>query len=355
MTGGPFRPGGARQAHSRTASRCLYRPLTVASGTSAVPRASAAITPPMPAAPDLAGAIAAWRSHLSGERRMAANTLEAYGRDVGQFLAFLTGHQGKVPDLALMSALRTADLRAFLASRRNDGVGARTLARGLAGIRSLIRFLEREAGANGAAVRALRTPRQPKTLPKPVPAAIAVRLTDPAAQMSATPWIAARDAAVFALLYGCGLRISEALGLRRGEAPIRGIDALRITGKGGKTRIVPVLPAVGGAIETYLRLCPYAGGPDTPLFVGAKGGPLNPRLVQKAMEKLRGVLGLPETATPHALRHSFATHLLSASSDLRTVQELLGHASLSTTQIYTAVDTDRLLDAYDRAHPRAGG
>ena len=167
------------------------------------------------------------------------------------------------------------------------------------------------------------------------------------------PWIAARNTAIFALLYGCGLRISEALGLRRSEAPRNADDALRVTGKGGKQRIVPVLPAVAAAIANYLRLCPYSPGPDGPLFLGARGDRLNPRMVQRAMEKLRSALGLPATATPHALRHSFATHLLANGGDLRAIQELLGHASLSTTQIYTEVDTDRLMAAFTAAHPRA--
>ncbi|MGD9740165.1 MAG: tyrosine recombinase XerC [Bauldia sp.] len=305
------------------------------------------------AAPDLRGAIDAWRRHLGAERRLAAKTLEAYDRDVAQFTRFLTNHLGGPPAIADIGALRTADLRAFLAARRADGAGARTLARGLAGIRSLMRFLEREAGINGAAFRALRTPRQPKTLPKPLAVDDARRLGTAEEQFDDTPWITARNAAVFALLYGSGLRISEALGIRRAEAPVGRIETLRVVGKGGKARIVPVLPVVARAIEDYLRLCPFAPGPDGPLFVGAKGGPLSPRIVQRAMERARGALGLPATATPHALRHSFATHLLSASGDLRTVQELLGHASLATTQIYTAIDGEGLLKAYDRAHPRA--
>lgn len=307
----------------------------------------------VPAAPDLLRAIARWRDHIGGERRLAAKTLEAYDRDVMQFCRFVTMHIGAPPGVQDIGALRTADLRSFLAARREDGAGARTLARGLAGIRSLMRFLEREEGINGAAFRALRTPRQPKTLPKPITPDLALRVTTAAEQPATTPWIAARDAAVLALLYGSGLRISEALGISRGEAPMRGVRSLRVRGKGGKVRLVPVLPAVSRGIEAYLKLCPYRVGPDGPLFVGARGGPLSPRIIQKAMETLRSALGLPDTATPHALRHSFATHLLSASGDLRTVQELLGHASLSTTQVYTAVDAAGLIAAYDRAHPRA--
>jgi integrase/recombinase XerC len=199
----------------------------------------------------------------------------------------------------------------------------------------------------------VRTPKAPKTLPHPLPASAALRLADAGESLAEEPWVAARDAAVFALLYGCGLRISEALGLARRDAPSEATRALRVTGKGGKTRIVPVLPAVARGIEDYLRLCPYQLAPEEALFRGVKGGPLSPRIVQLALERLRGAMGLPDDATPHALRHSFATHLLGAGGDLRTIQELLGHASLSTTQIYTQVDAARLLDVWSRTHPRA--
>jgi integrase/recombinase XerC len=304
-------------------------------------------------APDVANAIARWQRHLAGERRLSAKTLEAYARDVAQFTAFLTAHLAGPPKLADLAALTTADIRAFMAARRNDGAGSRTLARGIAGIRSLVRFLEKDGEMNGAPFRAIRPPRQKRTLPKPLAAPAARKLIAAENGLDQEPWVAARNAAVLALLYGSGLRISEALGLRRGEAP-EGNDAiLRVRGKGGKERFVPVLPVVAQAIADYMRLCPYRPGPDAPLFLGTRGGPLNPRLVQRAMEKLRSALGLPDTATPHALRHSFATHLLANGGDLRTIQELLGHASLSTTQIYTGVDTDRLLAVYRKAHPRA--
>ena len=262
-------------------------------------------------------------------------------------------HFGEPPRLAHLKDLRTADLRAFMAERRNEGAGSRTLARGLAGIRSLIGFLEKDGDANGAAVRAIRSPRLARTLPRPIPPRQARQVTEAENALDDEPWIAARNTAVLVLLYGAGLRISEALSLTRGEAPRGPNDALRVTGKGGKQRIVPVLPAVAAAIAAYLKLCPYSPGPGGPLFLGARGERLSPRMVQRAMEKLRGALGLPPTATPHALRHSFATHLLSAGGDLRTIQELLGHASLSTTQVYTEVDTERLIAAYERAHPRA--
>lgn len=304
------------------------------------------------AALDLAAAVERWRTHLKSERRLAAKSLEAYDRDVRQYLTFLTSHLGGPPAIADISRLRVADLRGFMAARRNEGAGARTLARGLAGIRSLLRFLEREGLVNGAAARAIRAPKQPKSLPKPLEVGAALRVTDADEGLDEEPWIAARNAAVLGLLYGCGLRISEALGLTRHAWATSGAT-LRVTGKGSKTRVVPVLPAVRSGVDDYLRLCPYRGEGGTALFVGAKGGPLNPRLVQKAMERLRSAFGLPDTATPHALRHSFATHLLAGGGDLRSIQELLGHSSLSTTQIYTEVDKQRLLAVYDRAHPRA--
>ncbi len=305
------------------------------------------------ATPGLAKAVERWRRHLASERRLADKTVEAYSRDVDQFLRFLTGHLGNPPTLADMGALATTDIRAFMAQRRNDGAGSRTLARGIAGIRSLISFLERDGHANGAALRAIRPPRAKRTLPKPLTAQAALETIAVENALDEEPWIAARNAAILALLYGSGLRISEALAIKRGEAPRGANDALRVRGKGNKERIVPVLPAVAAAIALYLGQCPYNPGHDGPLFVGARGGPLNPRIVQRAMEKLRGALGLPPTATPHALRHSFATHLLANGGDLRAIQELLGHASLSTTQIYTGVDTERLMAAYEKAHPRA--
>ncbi len=305
------------------------------------------------ATPGLARAVEHWRRHLSSERRLSPNTVEAYSRDAEQFLRFLTGHLGNPPTLADMNNLATTDIRAFMAQRRNDGAGSRTLARGIAGIRSLIGFLEKDGHANGAAIRAIRPPRQTRTLPKPLPKAAARDVIAVENALDDEPWIAARNAAILALLYGSGLRISEALAIKRSEAPRGPNDALRVRGKGNKERIVPVLPVVVAAITSYLGQCPYAPGHGGPLFVGARGGPLNPRIVQRAMEKLRGALGLASTATPHALRHSFATHLLANGGDLRAIQELLGHASLSTTQMYTAVDTERLMDVYEKAHPRA--
>lgn len=302
---------------------------------------------------DLQKARQDWLEALQGERRLSPRTVEAYDRDTRQFFQFLTGHCGGPPGLAEIADLKSADLRAFLAARRNQGAGARTLGRGLAGVRSLLRFLERRGLANAAGAAALRAPKQPKSLPKPLTAADARRVVSAQEQLAEEPWIAARNAAVLTLLYGCGLRISEALGLSGGD--LAGTDAtvLRITGKGGKTRLVPVLPVALQAVLEYRRLCPWHLGADDPLFRGARGGPLNPAIIQREMARLRSALNLPDTATPHALRHSFATHLLGRGGDLRAIQELLGHASLSTTQIYTAVDTARLLNIYDKAHPRA--
>jgi integrase/recombinase XerC len=218
-------------------------------------------------------------------------------------------------------------------------------------VRSLLRFLERRGLANAAGAAALRAPRQPKSLPKPLTSSDARRVVSISEQLAEEPWIAARNAAVLTLLYGSGLRISEALAIKAGDLP--GAGVLRVTGKGGKTRLTPVLPLAQQAVAEYRRLCPYHLDPDGPLFRGARGGPLNPAIVQREMKKMRSALNLPDTATPHALRHSFATHLLGRGGDLRTIQELLGHASLSTTQVYTGVDTARLLEIYDAAHPRA--
>jgi integrase/recombinase XerC len=307
------------------------------------------------AAPSVAAEVVRWLAHLSDERRMSPRTLEAYQRDVQQFLGFLAEHRGGAPSLSELAKLTPADVRAFMAARRADGIGGRSLMRMLAGVRSLARFLERQGKGKVAALTAVRAPKVPRSLPKPLAIADAKRMTDVdlRAGEEREPWVLARDAAVLALLYGSGLRISEALSLKRGDAPSSAqVSTLTITGKGLKQRMVPVLPVVGSLIADYLALCPYELPGDGPLFVGSKGGPLSPRIIQLAMARLRGALGLPETATPHALRHSFATHLLARGGDLRAIQELLGHASLSTTQIYTAVDSERLLEAYRNAHPR---
>ncbi|OCW59027.1 tyrosine recombinase XerC [Hoeflea olei] len=304
------------------------------------------------AAPDVLAEQQRWLARLTEERRLSPLTAAAYERDLRQFLGFLTRHLGGPPKIADLADLKPLDLRAFLADRRREGAGARTLGRGLAGIRSFLRHLERKGLANAAGAAATRAPRQPKSLPKPLSARDAMRVVDADLQLADEPWIAARNAAVLTLLYGCGLRISEALGLCTADLPRDG-ETLRITGKGNKTRIVPLLPVARAAIAHYLELCPFVPAPHEPMFRGARGGVLQPAIVQKEMRRLRGALDLPDTATPHALRHSFATHLLAGGGDLRTIQELLGHASLSTTQVYTGVDSKRLIDIYDRAHPRA--
>ncbi|MFL5259723.1 MAG: tyrosine recombinase XerC [Hyphomicrobiales bacterium] len=289
--------------------------------------------------------------HLRAERRVRPKTLEAYERDVRQFLEFLNGHLGEAPTLDALASLEPADFRAFLANRRNDGAGSRTLARQLSALRSLYRFFERRAILSNPALSALRTPKIAHSVPKPLTSSAACEVVkaDALAYAETPAWVVARDAAALTLLYGCGLRISEALALTPSEARR---DPLVITGKGGKTRIVPVLPAASAAVERYIELCPMPLPPDKPLFRGIRGGPLNARNVQLLLERMRGALDLPETATPHALRHSFATHLLAGGADLRTIQELLGHASLSTTQVYTEVNTAHLLEQYRKAHPR---
>jgi integrase/recombinase XerC len=301
----------------------------------------------------VAAEIEAWLQHLGAERRMSPKTLEAYQRDVLQFLAFLAEHLGGAPSLKELAALSPADVRAFLASRRTKNIGSRSLMRSLAGLRAFARYLEKNGKGKVGALAAVHAPKVGKTLPRPLAADAAKSMADPdsAAGDDREPWIHARDAAVLGLLYGCGLRISEALGLER--ADFGGRDALSVMGKGRKERMVPLIPQVQKLVADYIALCPFDLPEQGPLFVGAKGGPLSPRLIQLAMARLRGALGLPETATPHALRHSFATHLLARGGDLRSIQELLGHASLSTTQIYTAVDAERLIEAYRSAHPRA--
>lgn len=296
-----------------------------------------------------------WLSHLRAERRLSPKTLEAYARDVRQCLTFLAGHWGAPVTLTGFAALQASDVRAFMAMRRSEEIGGRSLMRALAGLRSFGRFLEREGKGKVGALSAIRAPKVAKSLPKPIHMEAAKRFTDADERAGETreTWILVRDAAVMALLYGSGLRISEALGLKRRDVPKPGEgDVLVVTGKGNKTRMVPVLHNVLQLIADYVAICPHQLGPAEPIFVGARGGPLSPRIIQLTMERLRGALGLPDSATPHALRHSFATHLLSRGGDLRAIQELLGHASLSTTQIYTGIDSERLLEVYRSAHPR---
>ncbi len=303
------------------------------------------------AEPAVLKALETWRQWLAAERRCSDHTVAAYGRDMAAFFAFLNEHLGYAPGLSDLEGLQAADFRGYLARRNADGLSKSSTARALSTIRNFFRFLEKNGLAANAAVKGLRTPKLPKALPKPVTEAEAVEAIMSAADLASAPWIGLRDMALLTLLYGCGLRISEALGLNRGDVANK--ETLVITGKGDKQRVVPVLPAVTDAIAVYLEACPFNPGKDGPLFVGARGKRLNPGVVQRQMRQVRALLGLPETATPHALRHSFATHLLAGGGDLRTIQELLGHASLSTTQRYTEVEQARLQEIYRDAHPRA--
>lgn len=306
------------------------------------------------AAADLAAAADGFLTRLAHERRASPLTIEAYRRDLRQFFSFLRDHFGQAPDLALLERLRPADLRGFLAFRRQQGVASRTLLRQLAALRSFARHLGREQILRLDAIQKIRGPKTPRRLPKTLSPDKA-RAVAAGEEDGRPEWILARDAAVLALLYGAGLRISEALAILRRDAPIGAVDALTVVGKGGKSRQTPIIAPIRTAVEAYLALCPFGLPPEKPLFVGARGGVLSPRIVQLTVARLRGALGLPESATPHALRHSFASHLLARGGDLRSIQELLGHASLSTTQIYTFVDRERLMAAHKAAHPRAGG
>jgi integrase/recombinase XerC len=311
------------------------------------------VTLPERAAPVREG-LAAWLGYLADERRCSPRTLEAYSHCVGAYLAFLEAHRGAALALADMGGIEAAELRAYLASRRRGegALSARSLGQALSAIRMFHRWLDRRLGVANAQIELVRGPKQGASIPHPVNEDQAKGMLEEAeADPDVAEWAMARDRAVLTLLYGCGLRISEALSLTRAEAPLK--DSLRVVGKGSKTRIVPVLPAVRQAVDAYVAELPFALGPEEPLFRAARGGALSPRHVQATVQRLRGRLGLPKSATPHALRHSFATHLLGAGADLRSIQELLGHASLSTTQKYTAVDAERLLSAYAKAHPRA--
>lgn len=299
-------------------------------------------------------ALSAWLEHLAHERRLSPRTLEAYGHIGRLYLAFLQKHRGGPQSLADLGRVTAAEVRAHLAERRSGDhpLSARSLSQTLSAIRGFHAFLDRRLSTPAPQLALVRGPRVKASLPRPVTEDQARgMLLEPEADPAAQPWEAARDRAVLSLLYGCGLRISEALSLLRSDAPLP--DSLRITGKGGKTRMAPVLPAVRAAVDAYLALQPFVLEADQPLFRAGRGGPLSPRHVQATVQRLRGRLGLPASATPHALRHSFATHLLGAGADLRAIQELLGHASLSTTQKYTGVDAARLLGAYAAAHPRA--
>ena len=298
-----------------------------------------------------AAAIAVrWQDHLTHDRRRSVHTVRAYAATAHRLITFLGQHLGEAVDSAALKDLTSADLRAFLASRRAEGLGNNSAARELSAVRGFLAFAAREE-AGSASIPRLKGPKKPRSVPRPISPAEAISLAEDVSEDASQPWIAARDFAVLMLLYGSGLRISEALGITGAALPLG--EAMSVTGKRSKTRIVPLLPQVRRAIDHYVELCPYRVAKTQPIFRGARGGPLNPELVRRAVRGARVRLGLSERTTPHALRHSFATHLLGRGADLRSLQELLGHASLSSTQIYTAVDMAHLMDVYRNAHPRA--
>jgi len=290
-----------------------------------------------------------WLASLAHERRASPHTLRAYGDDVARFIGFQAGHTGGAVSEKTLAKLTPADIRAFITSRRSEGLGAGGVQRALAAVRSFYKFLAKEGILENAAARSIRTPRVRRGLPRPLSVEDAGRAIDEAGEHK-VEWMGARDAALLTLLYGAGLRISEALGLKRGDIPLG--ETLTVVGKGAKERSIPVLPLVATALNDYAAQIPFTGPPSSPLFLSRRGKPMSPREAQGLMQRLRGALGLPEKATPHALRHSFATHILQGGGDLRSVQELLGHASLSTTQVYTAMDTRQLMETYAKAHPR---
>jgi len=298
-----------------------------------------------------AAALAArWASHLQHDRRRSPHTVRAYAATAHRLIEFLGRYRGELIEESALTQISAPDLRAFLADRRAAGLGASSAARELSGVRAFLRYAAEQQGGPAQLPRT-RAPKRPRTLPRPGAPSDVLDLAENAADAASEPWIGARDLAILLLLYGAGLRVAEAMSLRASVLPIGA--TLRVTGKRSKTRVVPIVPTARDAIDDYVRQCPYPLKDDVPLFVGARGGPLNPDLVRRAVAAARKRLGLPDTLTPHALRHSFATHLLARGADLRALQELLGHASLSSTQIYTAVDAARLLDVYRHAHPRA--
>ena len=301
--------------------------------------------------PQLTAALTGWLDHCAALNDAADHTITAYRADVGGFLQFMQQHHGDAVGLGPIARITTGDMRAWMAHERGRGVGARSLARSLSAVKTFYRWLSDREGFEPTAVLTIRSPKFTKKLPRPLEETAARAMIDRVECQASEPWVAARDTAVVTVLYGCGLRISEALGLTTRQSPLP--EVLRITGKGGRTRLVPVLPAAREAVAAYVRLCPHDLTDGGPLFRGVRGGVLNPRAIQRVMEQSRLQLGLPATATPHAMRHSFATHLLTAGGDLRCIQELLGHASLSTTQAYTSVDAARLMEVYNAAHPRA--
>ena len=352
----PRKGGGTSGSRQKFVAPPAPSPLTGEGGEGVKPQADGS-----PASdPALAAAIGSWRRWLEHERRASPHTVAAYQRDLAGFLDFLTDHRGEAPTLARMKALGAADFRAYLAQRVAGGLAKTSNARALSSLRGFVRHLARNGLGGNDALTAVRGPRLPRSLPRPLSPtdARAVIDTVSASERAGQPaWIGLRDTALLLLLYGCGLRLGEALSLTRAtvERTLAGdrVGSLIVRGKGNKERAVPVLPIVREALRDYVAACPHVGGSNDPVFVGHRGGPLNARLVQGLMARLRVSLGLPDSATPHALRHSFATHLLADGGDLRSIQELLGHASLSTTQRYTGVADEGMKAQYEKAHPRA--
>lgn len=312
---------------------------------------TAAATPPTGTPPTGTALVVTWRNSLADGRRLSAHTVRAYTATLHRFTAFIADHLGAPVGLGALASLTLGDFRAYLAHRRGQGLSNASAARDVAALRTFFRWLERSHGVANTGLAGLATPKRPTRLPRSVSPADAAALSVEVGETATLPWVAARNTAVLLLLYGAGLRIAEALSLTGNALPLG--DVLVVTGKRNKTRMVPLLPVVRAAVEDYAALCPWPASAAAPLFRGVRGGPLAPELIRRAMASARGVLGLPASATPHALRHSFATHLLARGADLRSIQELLGHASLSSTQIYTAVDAAHLLDTYRNAHPRA--
>ncbi len=307
------------------------------------------------AEPAVVKALSDWQDWLAHERRYSAHTLDGYSRDLNFFLKFLCGHLGHGVGLNDLNRLSTRDFRGYLARRNADGLGRTSTARAMSTLKSFFKFLEREGRISSTIIQTVRIPKVPKSIPKALSIEDALTTLEVVEELSDEPWVGKRDRALLSLLYGCGLRLGEALKLSRDEGQ-RALEAdatLVISGKGGKQRVVPVLRAVGKAISDYLDHCPYRLAGSDPLFVGVRGKRLNPAIAQKQVREVRALLNLPASATPHALRHSFATHLLGGGGDLRTIQELLGHASLSSTQRYTEVDGEHLSQVYEAAHPRA--
>lgn len=305
----------------------------------------------LPLADDLRAAIAEWQTWLGAERRAARHTLDAYMSDLQAFLSFLSSYKSKRIALGFLGDLTLTDFRAWLAHLAGENVSASSRARALAGVRSFFRWLDRTGRLRNAAIDLLRAPKTPKRLPRPVSEEAAQGIVREAKDIAAQDWIGLRDQALFTLLYGAGLRLGEALSLRWRD--LAQGERLTVTGKGNKQRVVPLMPAIRGALEAYRRAAPFAGEANAPVFVGARGKALNPGVAERQLRQVRRFLGLPDNVTPHALRHSFATHLLASGADLRSLQELLGHASLSTTQLYTRLESVQLAETYRAAHPRA--